>query len=320
MAYQDELAAANRLPTREQRLSARNAVRAKYGMETEKRKRGGIAGLYDRNKGVIQAALPTLAGFLVPGSSVLAGALTGGLARGLDRPGKRGIGLDLGQAARRAATGAALGKLGGGFRPTPAPPPPMPTTTFDASSGSWVPQGAEFTPVSPGAAGFEPTTLAQMPGSSAVGAPSMTVAPPVSGNLKPLPKMVSNRMTDRFNIGPNTMRSPIMSVPASAQASFSAALPAALPEAASAAVEAAAKSSPTMLQRLLTTIQKPEVLAPLAGGVADVIGSAQDRAVQERRIQLEEEQMRREQERQERLAQLLMPLFQQQVSQFGGQR
>jgi hypothetical protein len=70
----------------------------------------------------------------------------------------------------------------------------------------------------------------------------------------------------------------------------------------------------------LAAVQRPEVLAPLAGGVADVLGSAQDRAVQERRIQLEEEQMRQERERQERLAQLLMPLFQQQVSQYGGRR
>ena len=124
MAYQDELAAANRLPTREQRLSARNAVRAKYGMETEKRKRGGIAGLYDRNKGVIQAALPTLAGFLVPGSSVLAGALTGGLARGLDRPGQGGVKMDWGRAGGGALVGAGLGKLGGGFRGAPAAPAP----------------------------------------------------------------------------------------------------------------------------------------------------------------------------------------------------
>jgi len=122
MAYQDELAAANRLPTREARLAARNAVRAKYGMETEKRKRGGFAGAYDRNKGLIQAALPTLAGFLVPGSSMLAGALTGGLARGLDRPGQRGVGFDFNEAARGAGTGAALGGLGGGFRGAPAAP------------------------------------------------------------------------------------------------------------------------------------------------------------------------------------------------------
>ena len=247
MAYQDELAAANRLPTREQRLSARNAVRAKYGMETEKRKRGGIAGLYDRNKGVIQAALPTLAGFLVPGSSVLAGALTGGLARGLDRPGKRGIGLDLGQAAGGALVGAGLGKLGGGFRGAPAAPAPA----------------------------------APAPGMPAGPAPGQVMATPNYG----------------AQIGTE----------------MAAAAPAA-------PVTAATTAAPTTIQKLLAAVQKPEVLAPLAGGVADVIGSAQDRAVQERRIQLEEEQMRQERERQERLAQLLMPLFQQQVSQFGGRR
>lgn len=248
MAYQDELAAANRLPTREARLAARNAVRAKYGMETEKRKRGGIAGLYDRNKGVIQAALPTLAGFLVPGSSVLAGALTGGLARGLDRPGKRGVGLDLGQAAGGALTGAALGSLGGGLRPAAAPPPAAPAPRMPAGPA-------------PGQVMATPNYGAQIGTEMAAAAPAVTPA-----------------------------------------------------------ATSAAAAAPTMMQKLLAAVQKPEVLAPLAGGVADVIGSAQDRAVQERRIQLEEEQMRREQERQERLAQLLMPLFQQQVSQFGGQR
>lgn len=79
-------------------------------------------------------------------------------------------------------------------------------------------------------------------------------------------------------------------------------------------------TKPGMMSRLLTTVQKPEVLAPLAGGVADVIGSAQDRAVRERQLALEEERMRRERESQERLAQLLMPLFQQTASQYGRTR
>jgi len=77
-----------------------------------KRKRGGLAGLYDRNKGLIQAAVPTLAGMLIPGLAPVSGAIAGGLARGLDRPGKGGIGLDLGQAAQGALTGAALGQAG----------------------------------------------------------------------------------------------------------------------------------------------------------------------------------------------------------------
>lgn len=84
------------------------------GLEKETKKRGGVAGAYDRNKALVQAAAPVLAGLLVPGAQAgLAGAITGGLARGVDRPGKGGIGLDLGRAATGALSGAAMGQLGG---------------------------------------------------------------------------------------------------------------------------------------------------------------------------------------------------------------
>lgn len=143
MAYADEIAAANRLKDRDARFEARNAVRAKYGMEPEKRKRGGIAGLYDRNKAVVQAAVPTLAGMLIPGGAI-AGAVAGGLARGLDRPGKSGIGLDLGQAAQGALTGAALGsagkylggKMGIGPGAVPAPAAAAPAGTPAPTAGN----------------------------------------------------------------------------------------------------------------------------------------------------------------------------------------
>lgn len=72
--------------------------------------------------------------------------------------------------------------------------------------------------------------------------------------------------------------------------------------------------------RAMSALLQPEVLAPVSGAVADVIGSAQDRAVRERQLALEEERMRRERESQERLAQLLMPLFQQTASQYGRTR
>jgi hypothetical protein len=64
MAYQDEIAAANRLRTMEERFAARNAVRAKYGMDPEKRTRGGAAGVWDRNKGFITTAAEMAAGAL----------------------------------------------------------------------------------------------------------------------------------------------------------------------------------------------------------------------------------------------------------------
>jgi hypothetical protein len=80
------------------------------GMSQLGKKRGGVAGVWDRNKKVI-----------VPLASAALGAVTGGVAapmllgaasRGLDRAGKRGIGLDLGQAARGAVEGAASGYVG----------------------------------------------------------------------------------------------------------------------------------------------------------------------------------------------------------------
>lgn len=73
------------------------------------RKRGGIAGFYDRNKKVLQYVAPALAGAFTGGTG---GAIVGGLMRGLDRPGKSGIGLDVGQAARGALEGYGMGKLG----------------------------------------------------------------------------------------------------------------------------------------------------------------------------------------------------------------
>lgn len=80
----------------------------------KKRKRGGLAGIYDRNKKWIKAGATGLAGALSGG--VLAPALIGGAIGGLDREGKGGIGFDLGGAAKGAASGAATGMLGAGIK------------------------------------------------------------------------------------------------------------------------------------------------------------------------------------------------------------
>ena len=88
----------------------------------KKRKRGGIAGLWDRNKNVIAPVVSGALGLVNPGLGMAAGAAM----RGLDRPGKRGIGFDVGQGLRGAAEGglatigarglqgAMLGAQGGG--------------------------------------------------------------------------------------------------------------------------------------------------------------------------------------------------------------
>ena len=130
-----------------EKFEFRRAQQEAAGLAKETKKRGGVAGAYDRNKAIVQAAVPTLAGMLIPGvGPAISGAIAGGLARGLDRPGKGGIGLDLGQAARGAVTGAALGKLGSmaggklgigpGATPAPLPEGVVRTPNYGARIGT----------------------------------------------------------------------------------------------------------------------------------------------------------------------------------------
>jgi len=73
------------------------------------RKRGGLAGFWDRKKGIITPVATGLAGLF---GGPLAGAALGAAMRGLDRPGQGGIGVDLGQAARGGLEGYGMGSLG----------------------------------------------------------------------------------------------------------------------------------------------------------------------------------------------------------------
>ena len=262
MAYEDEIAAANRLPTREARLSARNAVRAKYGMPSEEKKRGGLAGFYDRNKKLIQAGLPTLAGMLVPGAGAVAGGIVGGLARGLDRPGQGGVALDLGRAAQGAATGATLGTLGAKVSPV-KPALPAPTATPAPTPAAQ--------PFSPSPASQRLAEASRVP---------TTVTPQISAEMAPLSTPAPTSML-------NQTRTP----------------------------------EPTMMSRLLGFAREnAPIVQGVTGAAADVIGSYMDRDTREQQLEMQREQMLRERESQERLAQLLMPLFQQQVSQYGQPR
>ena len=77
------------------------------------RKRGGIAGVYDRNKGYINPIAEIGLG-LIPGvGPALAAAY--GAATGFDREGQGGIGYDAKKGALGAVSGYGLGKLGGGI-------------------------------------------------------------------------------------------------------------------------------------------------------------------------------------------------------------
>jgi hypothetical protein len=114
----DRLSRADGKTSHKERFRIRAELRAQAGLGKEKKKRGGAAGVWDRNKDVI---VPIAAGAL--------GLMTGGVAtpmlaaaaaRGLDREGKGGIGFDVGNAARGAMEGAAAGSIGkfaGGLMP-----------------------------------------------------------------------------------------------------------------------------------------------------------------------------------------------------------
>lgn len=73
------------------------------------RKRGGLAGIWDRNKKIIKPLATGLAGVL--GTPAL-GAAVGAAMGGLDREGKGGIGFDLKRGAMGGVQGYGMGKLG----------------------------------------------------------------------------------------------------------------------------------------------------------------------------------------------------------------
>jgi hypothetical protein len=90
------------------------------------KKRGGLAGLYDSNKGLFRTAgilAGTGLGALVggPAGAKAGGALAGAAFRGFDRPGQRGIGFDVGQGIQGGLEGYAMGKTASGLKGMFAP-------------------------------------------------------------------------------------------------------------------------------------------------------------------------------------------------------
>ncbi|MFN9942628.1 MAG: hypothetical protein ACK56I_24480, partial [bacterium] len=92
---------------RRRRVRSRSSSSAREGTSMA-RKRGGLAGLYDRNKGLIRTA-STIGASLLGGPG--AGAAVNAAFRGFDRPGQRGIGFDLGQGAQGAVEGYGIGSM-----------------------------------------------------------------------------------------------------------------------------------------------------------------------------------------------------------------
>lgn len=212
------------------------------------RKRGGLAGVWDRNKKIIKPIASFAAGMVNPALGAAVGAAMGGL----DREGKSGIGLDLKGAAVGGLQGYGAGKLG---------------------------QFAKGKLASMFAPGGGASALGGAGSSAGAGAGSAAPASSVKSLLAP-----GGVVQD--------------------------------------AGQTVAKPAGSWLAR------NAPVIGGVAQGASNVIGSAMDRSARAEGIDWERERFEREFERQKeleereraeraRIAQLLMPLWNQQVQQLG---
>lgn len=314
--YQDIQREADRLfgkGASDQKFEWRRAQQAAAGLELEQKTRGGVAGAYDRNKGLVQAALPTLAGILVPGAGALAGGLVGGLAKGLDRPGEGGIGLDVGQAARGAMAGAGLGAAGAAARTglqnlmtpnapaaAPAPAPAGPTTAVTRTS-------ADARGMLAGAGDQGDLVSQAMQGGRAM-TPTPTV-PTFS------PSATSQRIA-QMGATPTAVTPQVGSAMTAARPSMSSIL-GGMPMSDVANANVVFQPRNVFSRIGGAMLNRPEI--PMAIGQT-ILGYQQGKQQQdqaEREFKASEEERKRRQQAQEALAQLLMPLFQQQVQQMG---
>lgn len=129
------------------------------------RKRGGAAGLWDRNKGWLKSVVPAALG-AIPGVGVPLAIGAGAAMRGLDRPGKRGIGFDVKEGAIGAAEGYGMGKLGqkariglqGMFAPKAAAAPDVLGMDLGLGKQAMAPMSSGRMPAMSGNVDFLPTT------------------------------------------------------------------------------------------------------------------------------------------------------------------
>lgn len=154
-----------------ERFAIRKELRADAGLGKEKKKRGGVAGAYDRNK---QWAVPlTLAALgMIPGVGPGISALAGAGIDGLDREGQGGIGFDVGGAVQGAAKGYAAGALGntaGRFLGVGSAPVPVGAASATASGAT----ASNVASSAPWASGAAPTALPAAGGMAPISVPDM---------------------------------------------------------------------------------------------------------------------------------------------------
>ena len=290
------------------------------GLEQEKRKRGGVAGTYDRNKALVQAAAPILAGLLVPGAQAgLAGAITGGLFKGLDREGKSGIGLDLKQAAGGALAGAGMGQLGGaiGSKASQFLANRAASKAGEAALTSALPTG----PITPQFRA--PTMPSALPpaggGGMALPAAGGGAATPIGGQVAGAMRAPAGGAMPSFapssagQAASQAIRG--MGGAAGAAGGMAPVAPSIGAGVGAAAGGAARTGGMATVRNLLTN---PQVLAGATGAVADVMGQRSQQRIAEQqlaqqgeqfqqRFGMEEEEMKRLQAQRNRLAGLFTP-------------
>lgn len=282
--------------------------------------RGGLAGIWDRNKKWLTPVAEGLVG-MIPGVGVPLAAGLGAAIGGLDRPGQRGIGFDVGGAMKGTLSGAAMGGVGsmaktglsslftGGGAAAGLPPAPSQVSlTPEAITTPSVPS----LPAPPSAASLAPSVSRL----SAANAPSIGM-PSLQAQTSSLSTKLAPSYADLTKMATASGPSPTQ---------FSAPSISASP--ADYAVNVPKPSTWSQIKSGFGAASdfadKHDKATSLAlQGIGKFLPSAESRAlelktqVEQDRLNLEKKQYEEEQQRRQRMAQFLIPLYQQYAQQFG---
>lgn len=253
------------------------------------RKRGGLAGIWDRNKNIIT---PVATGLVGAFGSPIAAAALGAAMRGLDRPGKAGIGIDPFAAVKGGVEGYAAGSLGQSAKKGVAnlfAPKMAPGAQQLAAGTQMMNEG-----------------LASIPNLTAPSAPSLAGA-----GLPSMPSLPEVNMPARIGVTP------------SAAAPSPGAAPRSVTAPGGGAVAGGTQDKPQgRIARLLSGVRENwEPLSGIAEAVGGTMSGQQANAINQQqadlnrmRMELERQKFETEQESRRRLTQLLMPLLQAQMT------
>jgi hypothetical protein len=281
------------------------------------RKRGGLAGIYDRNKKLIKTVAPIAAGF-IPGVGPLVGAALGA-AMGGDTEGKGYFsGFNAGGAVKGGLSGyggAKLGQAAKGGLAKMFTASPVDKLTGAPKLGALTQTTSGAAPVMPGvgaAAGAAPTAAyTGNVGGYGIGMPLGSAAPVPSSAMADLPAMDMAKMRRLTQ----TTGAPLPGIPAPQMG--------AMPRLAS---QVAEPPLGRFAQAGKFAKDNKDLIAMAGKGIQaflpDAAAGAAMKNAETARMRLEDErdQMKMEQERRRRMAELLMPMFTQMQSRpsYGG--